>query len=155
MSIVDRIKNICLTPSTEWPVIANEASSTGSLIAGYVAPLAAVSALAGFIGVSIIGQSGFFTGTYRLPFAAGLALAVWTFVGAIIGVVIVGFLINALAPTLARNEKRRARDAGGRVFVHAGVGRGRYWVSFPPSACWGDSGHLLRHLPVVSPACRR
>ncbi len=52
MSIVDRIKNICLTPNTEWPVIANEPSSTGSLIAGYVAPLAAVSAIAGFIGVT-------------------------------------------------------------------------------------------------------
>ena len=122
MSIVDRIKNICLTPSTEWPVIANEASSTGSLIAGYVAPLAAVSALAGFIGVSIIGQSGFFTGTYRLPFAAGLALAVWTFVGAIIGVVIVGFLINALAPTFgAEQNGARAMQVAVYSFTPAWV----------------------------------
>ena len=44
MSIVDRIKNICLTPNTEWPVIASEPSSTGSLMHGYVAPLAAVGA---------------------------------------------------------------------------------------------------------------
>jgi hypothetical protein len=104
MSIVDRIKNICLTPNTEWPVIANEPASTGSLIAGYVAPLAAVSALAGFIGVSLVGQTGFFTGTYRLPLVAGLALAVWTFIGAIIGVVVVGFLINALAPTFGAQQ---------------------------------------------------
>jgi len=104
MSIVDRIKNICLTPNTEWPVIANEPASTGSLIAGYVAPLAAVSAVAGFIGVSLVGQSGFFTGTYRLPLVAGLALAVWTFIGAIIGVVVVGFLINALAPTFGAQQ---------------------------------------------------
>jgi Yip1 domain len=104
MSIVDRIKNICLTPNTEWPVIANEPTSTGSLIAGYVAPLAAVSALAGFIGVSLVGQTGFFTGTYRLPLVAGLALAVWTFIGAIIGVVVVGFLINALAPTFGAQQ---------------------------------------------------
>jgi hypothetical protein len=104
MSIVDRIKNICLTPNTEWPVIANEPASTGSLIAGYVAPLAAVSALAGFIGVSFVGQTGFFTGTYRLPLVAGLALAVWTFIGAIIGVVVVGFLINALAPTFGAQQ---------------------------------------------------
>ena len=104
MSIVDRIKNICLTPNTEWPVIANEPGSTGSLIAGYVAPLAAVSAVAGFIGVSLVGQTGFFTGTYRLPLVAGLALAVWTFIGAIIGVVVVGFLINALAPTFGAQQ---------------------------------------------------
>ena len=108
MSIVDRIKNICLTPNTEWPVIANEASSTGSLIAGYVAPLAAVSAIAGFIGVSFIGTSTFFAGTYRMSLFAGLALAVWTFVGAIIGVVLVGFIINALAPTFG-GEQNSAR----------------------------------------------
>ena len=108
MSIVDRIKNICLTPNTEWPVIANEASSTGSLIAGYVAPLAAVSAIAGFIGVSFIGTSTFFAGTYRMSLFAGLALAVWTFIGAIIGVVLVGFIINALAPTFG-GEQNSAR----------------------------------------------
>ena len=108
MSIVDRIKNICLTPNTEWPVIATEPSSTGSLIAGYVAPLAAVSAIAGFIGVSFIGTSTFFAGTYRMSLFAGLALAVWTFIGAIIGVVLVGFIINALAPTFG-GEQNSAR----------------------------------------------
>ena len=75
MSIVDRIKNICLTPNTEWPVIANEQSSTGSLITGYVAPLAAVSAIAGFIGVSFIGTNTFFAGTYRIICRA--CAAVW------------------------------------------------------------------------------
>jgi hypothetical protein len=104
MSIVDRIKNICLTPTTEWPVIANEPGSTGSLLADYVAPLAAVSALAGFIGASLVGQTGFFTGTYRLPIVAGLGLAVWAFIGAVIGVVVVGFLINALAPTFGAQQ---------------------------------------------------
>jgi hypothetical protein len=104
MSIIDRVKSICLTPNTEWPVIANEPSSTGSLLAGYVAPLAAVSAVAGFIGVSVVGTNTFFAGTYRMSLVAGLALAVWTFVGALIGVVIVGFLINALAPTFGAEQ---------------------------------------------------
>src|SRR5664280_597388 len=45
MAIVDRVKNICLTPNTEWPVIAEEATSAGSLITGYVAPLAAIYGL--------------------------------------------------------------------------------------------------------------
>lgn len=108
MSIVDRVKNICLTPTTEWPVIANEASSTGSLLTGYVAPLAAISAVAGFIGVSLVGTSTFFAGTYRMSILAGLALAVWTFVGAVIGVLIVGFIINALAPTFG-GEQNSAR----------------------------------------------
>jgi hypothetical protein len=70
MSIVDRIKNICLTPNTEWPVIANEPSSTGSLIAGYVAPLAAVAS-AGFVGVSLA-ERRFLP---HLPHVAGRGLA--------------------------------------------------------------------------------
>jgi hypothetical protein len=27
MNVVDRVKNICLTPNTEWPVIAEEPAS--------------------------------------------------------------------------------------------------------------------------------
>jgi hypothetical protein len=122
MSIVDRIKNICLTPNTEWPVIANEPSSTGSLIAGYVAPLAAVSALAGFIGVSLVGTSTFFAGTYRMSIFAGLAFAVWTFIGAIIGVVLVGFIINALAPTFGgQQDSARAMKVAVYSFTPAWV----------------------------------
>lgn len=100
MSIVDRIKNICLTPSTEWPVIANETSSTGSLITGYAAPLAAIGALAGFIGTSMIGS--LLAG--RLGVVAAVGLAIWTFISAIILVSIVGFIINILAPTFGGQQ---------------------------------------------------
>ena len=113
MNTIDRIKNICLTPTTEWPVIAGEPSSTSSLIGEYVAPLAAVSAVAGFVGNSVVGRSGIFTGTYRLPFTTGLGLAVWTFVGAIVGVFIIAFIINALAPTFGgeKNSERAMKVA--------------------------------------------
>ena len=57
MSLVDRAKNICLTPNTEWPVIAAEPVSPGPLVTGYVLPLAAIGAVAGFIGGSIVGTS--------------------------------------------------------------------------------------------------
>ena len=32
MAISDRVKNICLTPATEWPVIAGETTSTTDLV---------------------------------------------------------------------------------------------------------------------------
>jgi hypothetical protein len=99
MAIADRVKNICLTPTTEWPVIAAEPTSTGSLITGYAAPLAAIGAIAGFIGGSVIGQSLPFIGYYRAPMAAGLTFAVFSFVMAIVGVFILSLIINALAPT--------------------------------------------------------
>jgi hypothetical protein len=122
MSIVERIKNICLTPNTEWPVIANEPSSTGSLIAGYVAPLAAVGAIALFIGTTIVGTNTFLLGTYRSSFAMGLVAAVWSFLGAIIGVVIVGFIINALAPTFgAEQNSARAMKVAVYSFTPAWV----------------------------------
>src|SRR5262245_25055769 len=108
MGMTDRIKNIVLTPKTEWPVIAEEPSSDGSLLAGYVAPLAAVGAIAGFIGGTLIGRSSIFTGTYRLPFSTGLALACYVFVGAFISVLVISFIINALAPTFG-GEKNSAR----------------------------------------------
>jgi Yip1 domain len=108
MAIVDRIKNICLTPGTEWPVIAEEATSAGSLITGYVAPLAAIGAVAGFIGGSVIGATLPFAGTYRVPLVAGLVMAVFTFVMAIVGVFVLSMIINALAPSFG-GEKSSAQ----------------------------------------------
>ena len=108
MSLVDRVKNICLSPNTEWPVIAGEPSSTGGLITGYVVPLAAVGAVAQFIGMSVVGVSGFFVGTFRVPMATGLATACFTFVAAIVGVFILSFIVNALAPTFG-GEKNSDR----------------------------------------------
>jgi hypothetical protein len=98
MAIVDRIKNICLTPNTEWPVIAEETTSAGSLLTGYVAPLAAIGAVAGLIGGSVVGTTVPFMGTYRAPLMTGLVVAIFTFAMAIVGCFIVSFIINALAP---------------------------------------------------------
>jgi hypothetical protein len=108
MATVDRIKNICLTPNTEWPVIAQETTPTASLITGYVIPLAAVGAVAGFVGGSLIGRTLPFIGTYRMPIVSGLVIACFTFVMAIVGVFILSLIINALAPTFG-GEKNSAQ----------------------------------------------
>jgi Yip1 domain len=108
IAITDRVKNICLTPTTEWPVIAVEPTSTGDLITGYVAPLAAIGAAAGFIGGSLIGRSLPFIGTFRTPLVWGLGAAVFTFIMAIVGVFILGLIIDALAPTFG-GEKSSAQ----------------------------------------------
>ena len=99
MGLVDRAKNICLTPKTEWPVIAGETSSTGSLMTGYVAPLAVIGPIAGFIGGSIIGHTLPFVGTYRTPIVTGIGIAIFMFVMAFVGVFILSLIINALAPS--------------------------------------------------------
>jgi hypothetical protein len=99
MDIVSRAKNICLTPAVEWPVIAEEQTSTSDLVTGYVAPLAAIGAVAGFIGGSIIGQSVPFVGYFRVPITTGLGAAIFSFVMAVVGVFVIAFIIDALAPT--------------------------------------------------------
>src|SRR6185503_2323160 len=99
MTIVDRVKNICLRPKDEWAVIAEEPASPGKLITGYVAPLAAIGAVAGLIGRSLVGVTLPFGGTIRVPLSTGIVTSVVTFVMAIVGVFVLSLIINALAPT--------------------------------------------------------
>jgi hypothetical protein len=109
VDIKTRVQNILLTPNTEWPVIAEEPTPTGDVVTGYVMPLAAIGAVAGFIGGSVVGMSLPFLGRYRVPITTGLAGAVFTFVFAIIGVFILAFIIDALAPTFGgQKDSNRA-----------------------------------------------
>jgi hypothetical protein len=116
MDIVARAKNICLTPKTEWSVIAGEQTPTGTLISGYVAPLAAIGAVAGLIGGSIVGITVPFAGTYRVPIMAGLVTACFTFVMAIVGVFVLSFIISALAPTFGA---QKSTDQALKVAVYS------------------------------------
>jgi hypothetical protein len=107
--LFERIKNIVLNPRTEWPVIAAEPATVSQLFIGYVAPLAALAALLGFVRLSVLGVSTAFGGGFRMPVASGLVYTVMTFVSALFGVFIIGLIINALAPTFAgRRDQRQA-----------------------------------------------
>ena len=52
MNIVDRAKNIIMTPKTEWTAIAAEEPNVGQIISGYVIPLALIPAIAAMLGWS-------------------------------------------------------------------------------------------------------
>jgi Yip1 domain len=106
-SLIERVKNICVSPGAEWSVIDGESASTGSLITGYVVPLAAVSAVASFIGSSIIGVTlPFVGGTYRVPFVSGLVAAVVGVALTAVGVVVCSYVIDALAPTFGAQKNQ-------------------------------------------------
>jgi hypothetical protein len=104
VSIIERARNICLSPSTEWPIIAAEPTTAGTLISGYVVPLAAIGAIAGFVGGSLIGRTLPYLGTYRVSFMSGILLALFTFCMAIVGVFVLSLVINALAPTFGGEQ---------------------------------------------------
>ena len=57
MNLVDRAKNILITPKTEWEVIKNEQTTTSDLFTKYVLILALIPVIATFIGQSLIGIS--------------------------------------------------------------------------------------------------
>ena len=98
MNIVERVKNILVTPKTEWDVIAAEATPPKQLIISYVLPLAAIAAIAGFISYSLIGMSMFGV-TVRTPIVWGIVMIVYQIVMAVVSIFILGFIIDALAPS--------------------------------------------------------
>lgn len=105
MNIVDRVKNILLTPKTEWPVIAAESTPPSALVTGYVLPLAALAAVAALIGASMVGYwAPGLGGTYRVPLASGVMMLVWAIVMAVVGCFVMGFVIDALGPTFGAQK---------------------------------------------------
>jgi hypothetical protein len=99
MALIERVKAICLKPSTEWPVIEAEQSSTQSLMTGYAVPLAAITPIASFVGGVVIGRTIPFVGSYHVPLGSGLTLAVVSYVLALVGLFVLSLIINALAPS--------------------------------------------------------
>jgi len=94
-----RVKNILLSPSTEWQVIAAEASSARTIYLHYVAPLVGIGVLATFLGQTLVGVPLPLFGTVRLSTAAAVANAVVTFGLSFLGVFLIALIVDALAPT--------------------------------------------------------
>jgi hypothetical protein len=111
--LIERIKNILLTPKTEWPVIEPEPTSIAQLYSGYVIPLAALAAVMSFVRMSVIGVSVPFGDTYRTPFFSGLVMALVSFGFGLLGLFLVGLIINGLAPTFSgeRNQRQALKTA--------------------------------------------
>jgi hypothetical protein len=97
MDIVARAKGLITRPREEWQTIAGEPSDTAALFKGYVIPVSAIPAVAGFIGMAIFARmfADVLPG-FSLPgllvqsvvsYILGLA-AVWVF----------GKIVQALAP---------------------------------------------------------
>src|SRR5512135_507668 len=98
MSLIDRAKNIIITPKTEWEVIAQEEPNSGQIVTGYVIPLALIPAVASFIGYGLIGANIPFFG-HMASITWGIGQALIQLLSAIIGVYLSSFIISALAPS--------------------------------------------------------
>ncbi len=118
--LIGRVQRLLMSPKTEWDAIDSETVDTQKLILGYVAPLAAIPAIASLIGGVVFGYS-VLGQTYKMTMGAALPVALYSFVMAIVMVFVVSFVINALAPTFGaqKNQQQALKVAA-------------YW----PSAVW-------------------
>ena len=98
MNLIERVKNILISPDAEWQVIAEEPGDVTTLFMRYVAILAAIPALAGFVGGSIIGMT-VSVGTFRVPILAGLINMVLGYVFSFVIVYAVALIVDVLAPS--------------------------------------------------------
>ncbi|MBP1748878.1 MAG: hypothetical protein H6Q52_1417 [Deltaproteobacteria bacterium] len=122
MNLVERAKSIMFKPSETWMVVKNEQTTIKELFVSYAAILAIIPAAAAFIGMSLIGTS-MLGMHFRIPFVAGLVHAVLSYVLSLVGVYVVAFIIDALAPSFnSRKDMLLAAKLAVFAFTPAWVG---------------------------------
>jgi hypothetical protein len=105
MDLVARVKGILMTPKTEWGVIETEPATVSSLYTGYILPLAAIPAAAGFIGLTLLGSNVLGT-TIRYSMSAGIQNAILTYVLSLAGTFVLALIIDALAPNFGGQKNQ-------------------------------------------------
>lgn len=127
MNIIERVKNILITPKTEWEVINGETATPTSLLMGYVLPLA----LIGCVGTLLKGLlfSGTF-GSWGLKFF--IVGAVIAFISYVVSYFLTVIFVDLLAPSFG-SEKN--------------MGKSAQLVAYSGTASY--VGALLSFIPVV------
>lgn len=122
MNLVERAKNIMLKPAATWETVKAEETTIKELFTSYAMILAIIPAAAGFIGMSLIGTS--MLGIhFRIPFISGLFHAIISYVLTLVGVYVVAFIIDALAPSFnSRKDILSATKLAVFSFTPAWVG---------------------------------
>ena len=109
MSIVDRAKNILLTPKTEWPVIAAEPATTGTIMT-----YAAILGLIPLVGSLLAGA--LFTGSLGLGFNFILISGLVSYAIGLGILFVMGIITAALAPSF---DGQNVQNSGLKLIVYA------------------------------------
>jgi len=104
MDIVARAQGILLKPKEEWVKIKEETLPVSQLFTSYVLILAAIPAIAQFVGLSLVGRRVPFVGLYRYGIGTGFLYAILLYVFTLVSVYVFGIIINALAPTFSSDK---------------------------------------------------
>jgi len=124
MNLIERVKNILITPKTEWDVINGETATPQSLLMSYVLPMSVVSAvgplLSGLLFAGVLGLKYFII-------TAAIAL-----IASVVGYYITVIIVDMLAPSFG-SEKNMGKSA--QLVAYSGT----------PSYIGG----LLSFIPVI------
>jgi hypothetical protein len=107
MSLIERVQSILLRPKPTWPVIAAESTDVAKIYSRYVVILAAIPALCGFIGWTLVG-AGAFGVSVRLPVVTALVQMVVGYLLSLAAVYVLALIVNALAPTFGGSKDKVA-----------------------------------------------
>ena len=103
MSLIERVQAILLRPKQTWPQIAAESADVAGIYTRYVVILAAIPAIAGFVGWTLIG-AGAFGVSFKLPIATGVFQMVVGYALSLVVVYVLALVVNALAPTFGGSK---------------------------------------------------
>jgi hypothetical protein len=92
--LIARIQNILMKPAAEWDVIDREPATVAGLFTGYACILAAIPAVAVLIQLSLFGHNPIL----------GAVIAILSYVSSLLGVFILAFIIDALAPSFGAQK---------------------------------------------------
>lgn len=104
-SLVERVKNILMTPKTEWPRIDAEPATIGGIYTSYVMILAAIPPVAGAIGLLLFGFSMLGI-TYRPTPQFVIGSAVVQYLLSLLSIYVLAMIVEALAPTFGGVKDR-------------------------------------------------
>ncbi len=107
MSLIERVQAILLKPKPTWPVVAAEGADVATLYSRYIAILAAIPALAGFVGMTLVGIGGFGV-TMRIGVVAALINLVVGYLLTLAMVYVLALIVDALAPSFGGTRNRVA-----------------------------------------------
>lgn len=124
MNLIERVKNILITPKTEWDVINGETATTQSLFMGYVLPLSLVAAIGSLL------KGLLFAGVLGLKYF--IITAVIAFIASIVAFFVSVIIVDMLAPSFG-SEKNMGKSA--QLIAYSGT----------PSYIGG----LLSFIPVI------
>lgn len=102
--IIERVKNLILSPKTEWEKIGQEPADSKTIAVKYLLILALIPAVCTFIGYTIFGYRLPLVGFVGASVSLALRYAIVSIVSSVIGAIVAAFVINMLAPSFGSRQ---------------------------------------------------